>query len=289
MGYNLLLDTSFKNNNWKFINCKYENGYLISTNKVFGIEQDLILPDPTKLYFRINYKIENIEIKDVKIGIQTGKILHVDRKIPRINKNSIISVIDNVKQEKIKLHVIFESESEINKVYINNPILADLNLLNKSTLLKFTLNKLIKYREGYIYNNIYNYPEIKPDNPDFIQVINLENAKIGSIIKLKNKLELELSAKFIRNRYYLAKLDYEEINELGNIYFKYGTIISTKFEKEQCYILFRANDDTKLKLIIEPNDVLDYQINIKHIMIIDITTMKLLKADIPYLPFIGEQ
>ena len=87
----------------------------------------------------------------------------------------------------------------------------------------------------------------------------------------------------------LAKLDYEEINELGNIYFKYGTIISTKFEKEQCYILFRANDDTKLKLIIEPNDVLDYQINIKHIMIIDITTMKLLKADIPYLPFIGEQ
>ena len=60
-------------------------------------------------------------------------------------------------------------------------------------------------------------------------------------------------------------------------------------KKEQCYILFRANDDTKLKLIIEPNDVLDYQINIKHIMIIDITTMKLLKADIPYLPFIGEQ
>ena len=54
-------------------------------------------------------------------------------------------------------------------------------------------------------------------------------------------------------------------------------------------MLFRANDDTQLKLIIEPTDVLDYQINIKHIMIIDITTMKLLKADIPYLPFIGEQ
>ena len=40
MSYNLLFDTNFRNisERWKLINCKYENGYLISTNRIFSIE-----------------------------------------------------------------------------------------------------------------------------------------------------------------------------------------------------------------------------------------------------------
>ena len=51
MGYNVLFDTQFKNehHNWKYVNCSYKDGYLISRKKVFGIEQEIVLPDITKL------------------------------------------------------------------------------------------------------------------------------------------------------------------------------------------------------------------------------------------------
>ncbi len=285
MSYNLLLDTSFKNNNWKFINCEYKNGYLYSTESIFGIEQELILPDPTKLYFRCKYKIENIDIKEVKIGIQINDILYIDKKTPKLQKEQLISVIDDVKQEKIKLHIIFESTIKTNIVEIKEPLLVNLNLLHKSTSLKFILNNSLKYREGYHYKNIYNTLEIKPESQDFINYP-LEKAKTGSILKTKEKINIKINAKFNRGEYYLIKLDYKEINELGNIQFKYGSIASMQFGKEQIYIIIRAEDKNDLELIIEPNDILDYQINLKHIMIININKMKLLKSDVPYLPFI---
>ncbi|WP_300924530.1 hypothetical protein [uncultured Clostridium sp.] len=42
-------------------------------------------------------------------------------------------MIDIAKQNKIKLHIIFESDKDINRVLIQEPILVDLNHLNKST------------------------------------------------------------------------------------------------------------------------------------------------------------
>jgi hypothetical protein len=133
MSYNLLLDTEFKQNNWKFINCRLENGMLISTDKVFGIEQELTLPDPTKLYFKFTYTALNPSLKDIKIGIQTNDVIHVNKRFIRWNKTQNISVVENVEQENIKLHLIFESDTKVNKVCIKNPILMDLVQQGKST------------------------------------------------------------------------------------------------------------------------------------------------------------
>ena len=137
---------------------------------------------------------------------------------------------------------------------------------------------------GYTYSNVYKDSELKPDISDFSNV-ELKPAKIGSIIKTKENISIELNAKFIINNYYLVKLDFKEINRLGSTYFKYGVLKSSYIDNEQCYLIFKATND-KLILNIEGNDVLDYQVNLKHLMIIDITKMRLLKSDIPYLPFI---
>lgn len=284
MSYNLLIDTQFKINHWKFINCTYEDGILTSNRKVFGIEQELILPNPTKLYFRINYIVGNISIKDVKIGIQCGDTLHINRKYPKLRKPQYISVINDVEQEKIKLHVIFESDLDINTVQIENPILCDLNYLGKSTWLKWILDKTIKFRNGYIYSNLYETTEILPSTQDFKDV-DLIPAKVGSIIQTKENIKVKLNAKFIINHYYLIKLDYEEINKLGETFFNYNVIKSFDIDNKQCYIIFKANGDSPY-LNIQGNDVLDYQVNLKHLMIIDITNMRLLREDIPYLPFV---
>ena len=287
MSYNLLIDTQFKDNyNWKYINCKYEEGKLVSTNKVFGIMQELILPDPTKLYARITYKSLSPHIKDIKIGIQNKSTLNISTKIPRYNKEQKLSVISIAEQEKIQVHIIFESNIDINEVEIKEPILIDLNYMHKSTWLKLILDRTVHFIDGYSYTNEYPISEVKSTAEDFIDC-NLEAAKIGSIIKVDDKKEIELKAKFIINKYYLVKLDFEEINQLGDMYFKYGVLKSTKL-KDQLYLVFKAFDNNTLKLVLESTDVMPYKVNLKHILITNISHLKLLKTDIPYLPFIGD-
>lgn len=283
MSYNLLLFTNFESNGWTFVNCSLKNSILTSTNKVFGVYQDLILPDPTRLYFRATYKALN-KLKSIKIGIQNGPLLEANEAIPKLNKLQKLSVVDIAKQEKIRLHIIFESNEDINKVLIQEPLLVDLNRLRKSTWTKFLLDRTLSFRGGHSYINLYNENEISPSSEDFKEY-NLERAKIGSIIRVKEKTSIQINAKFIKDRYYIAKLDFEEINEFGNIYFKYGIIKSTKV-KDQIYIVFKANEDSKLELILDNSDVFDYLVNLKHIMVIDITKMKVMKDEIQYLPFI---
>ena len=285
MSYNLILNSSLEDTvNWKLINCNLDNNILTSNKKVFGIEQELILPDPTKVYFRVNYKVLN-PIKEIKIGIQNGNILGINKQTPKLNTFQKISLIDIAKQEKIKLHIIFESEEDVNRVLIQEPILVDLNHQKKSTWIKPILDRVIKYRSGYQYTNIYDNREITKGLEDFKE-INLEKAKVGSIISTKENIEINLNAKFIKEHYYLVKLDFEEINRFGNIYFKYGFIKSKREITDQIYLLFKGNERDNLKLIIESNDVFNYELNLKHLLIIDVTKMNLLKEDIPYLPFI---
>ena len=62
---------------------------------------------------------------------------------------------------------------------------------------------------------------------------------------------------------------------------------STDFNDEQCYLLFRVTGDRELSLNIEPDDVLPYQLNLKHLLLIDIDNQGVEAQDIPYLPFIG--
>lgn len=286
MNYNLLLNTSFeKQSHWKFINCRYENGYLISDKKVFGIEQELILPNTTKLYFRWNYKTQNVSVKDVKIGIQNGKTLNINRRVPKALKKQSISVIDVAKYEKVKLHLIFESTEDTNRVYIDSPILVDLNQVQKSTWIKWLLDKSIFFMNGYNYINEYKDSEITGRIKDF-QGIQAAQAKIGCIVETLDEINIPLSCDLIENNYYLVKLDYEQINKFGVTEFKYGELRSSSIDDEQIYLIFRANKNDYLSLNMRCNDVLSYKVNLKHILLINITKMKLQKSDIPYLPFV---
>lgn len=244
----------------------------------------MILPDPTKLYFRFNYLVTSKTIKEVKIGIQSKNLLDIDNKFPKYMKWECISVIDKPKQEKIKLHLIFESTEDVNEVFIKEPILVDLDCLHKSTWLKLILDRTINYLPGYSYNNEYKELELTETNTD-LTTLNKENGKVGLIIKENEKKEIELNAKFISNKYYLVKLDFEEINQLGNIYFKYGFLKSTRV-KDQIYLVFKAKENEVLKLIVEPNSELPYWLNIKHLMLIEITKLNLLKQDIINLPYV---
>lgn len=284
MSYNLLLDTEFKNNNWKFINCKFENGYLISSDNIFGIYQELILPDPTKLYFRCKYQTNNISIKTIKIGIQNKDILFTEQKQVKFKKKQKLSLIDYAKQEKIKIHIIFESNTKINKVLIEEPLLVNLDFLNKSFWLKSILDKTLKFYNGYSYKNLYCENEITINNPDFNQ-LNIEQAKIGIINTIKETEKIQIKSKFIKDKYYLVKLDFEEINKYGNIYFNYGCLKS-ETNNEQLYFIFKAIPNEQLFLNINNKEKFNYLINIKHLMILDITNLKLIKEDIPYLPYI---
>lgn len=284
MAHNLLLDTDFNHQRWKFNKCKYIDGCIISEYKVFGIEQELTLPDITKLYFRCSYLIIDDSIKEVKIAIQNGNILNIDRRFPKTNKWNTISVIDKSMQEKIKVHVIFESSKDVNKVFIKEPILVDLNAENKSTWLKIILDRTIKYQPGYTYSNMYKQTLLTLDNNDFNNCIK-EKAKIGLMINECENKNILLDAKFIVNRYYLAKLDFEEVNQYGEIYFKYGALISNKVN-EQLYLLFKGKVNEQLYLNIDVKEALPYKLNIKNLMIIDITDLKLLKSDVINLPYI---
>lgn len=287
MSYNLIINSDFKTNtNWKFNNCYYKDNSIISTNKIFGIEQELILTKKTKLYLRTLYKSLSQNIYDVMIGIQNGDILTIDRKIPKYNHQQSISVVDNATSEKIKIQIIFQSLEKDNIVEIKEPILVDLKELKRSTWLKLILDRSIKYLPGYTYTNIYPESEIKPNLLDF-KDLNLLPAKTGSIFRSTENKKIAINAKFIDKNYYLVKLDLNEINKLGNIYFQYGVIKSIKADN-QIFITFRATKDITLYLVIEPTDVLDYRINLKHLLITNITKMNLQKEDIMTLPYIGE-
>lgn len=286
MAFNLLIGSNFNTlDRWKFINCEYKNGYIISNKKLFGIEQELILPDITKLYFRTKYFTDNDKIETITIGIQNGKLLEVNKKKVTLNKEALISTVVEAKQEKIKVHIIFESKEEINKIKIIEPFLLDLNSIHKSTWLKWVLDKTVDYLKGYEYKNEYQTSEINTSAYDF-KDIKLEKAKIGSIISTLQNIKININAKLLEGHYYLIKLDYKNINDLGKIYFQYGISKSLQWNDEQIYLVFKANNTLQLTLNMENTQVLPYQINLKHILLVDMTYLNLMQEDIGYLPFI---
>lgn len=284
MSYNLLLNTNFKDTvNWTLVNCTFDNGILTSTNKVFGIYQELILPKETSLYFSMIYKSFS-KLKEVKIGVQENGKLEVNTQIPKLNKQQKISIVETIKNTKIKLHIIFESDYDINRVLIKEPLLVDLVHSNKSTWTKYLLDYTLKYRSGYQYLNEYVNGELT-EKLQNIENINVTKAKTGVILKTKENLDIEFNNNFIKNHFYLVKLDYENINDFGKIYFKYGVLKSYN-TNNQVYLIFKGNENIKLHLNIDFDDVIEYKTNLKHILISDITNINLLQEDIEYLPFI---
>lgn len=146
------------------------------------------------------------------------------------------------------------------------------------------LDYTLKYRSGYQYLNEYVNGELT-EKLQNIENINVTKAKTGVILKTKENLDIEFNNNFIKNHFYLVKLDYENINDFGKIYFKYGVLKSYN-TNNQVYLIFKSNENIKLHLNIDFDDVIEYKTNLKHILISDITNINLLQEDIEYLPFI---
>lgn len=282
--YNKLLDTRFENNIWKFNNCYYKDGYLISSNNIFGIEQEITLYELNKLYARFEFNVDNFAVKKATIGIQANKVLYGDFKKCKVKSWQSISVVHKPTTNKVKIHLIFESENKINKVYVKNPILVDIDKPNKSHVLKFMLDKYIYFKHGYTYSNLYNVSEILPESPDFVDY-NLEKAKYGSIIKTLEDISIKIDTSELKlGRYYLAKLSFTEVNDIGSICFRYNKTFSTKINN-QIYIMFKKSNDD-LFLDIKANNILEYIVNIKNLLLIDLSSINLLEEDIPYLTYV---
>lgn len=282
MSYNLLFDTQFNNVevNWKCVNCSFENGKFISTNKVFGIWQEIIVPNLTTLYFRCNYSLTTKGNTKLYLGIQNGDSLSVNITYPKNNVKKSISIVETNTQESIKVHISVESTENYNELVVTEPLLCDLERFSKSTYLKPILDKSIKYRIGYKYSNLLGYNELKPD------LLGLENAKVGSIFNSLTPIDILIDAKLEKGKSYLLKMDYVPINDLGYMYFSYGGIKSKTFENEQIYLLFRVTMELPLYLHIVPTSVLPYQVNLRHILLTETTSGEIGIDDIPYLPFI---
>lgn len=172
MSYNILLDTNFQKieKRWKLNNCEYKDGYLIGKSKIYSIEQSITLPDPTKLYFGLDYICLDPNIKNIWIGIQSNNSLEANKKIVKLHKRVRFSIIDDVKVETINVMFIVEAKTNDTKIYIDSPLLIDLNYLHKGYWSKYFLDKFLHYKNGYCYSNLYHENEITLDNEDFYSV-----------------------------------------------------------------------------------------------------------------------
>lgn len=290
MSYNLLLDTNFRSidKHWKLTNCEYKDGFLVGNSTTYSIEQEIVLPDPTKLYFSFDYLCFDSNIKYVYCGIyhETG-CLEATRKKPRIRKRKRVSVVDQLVTEKVKVMFIVEAKTADTRICIDSPLLVDLTYQSKDGWPKYLLNTILDYRKGYDYTNLYGVSEIPLDSIDFSSPFTqTEEGTVGILAKVTENDWFKISYDFDPGKTYLVKLDYQEINNYGDTYLQYGEIVSVDIDKEQLYILFRADSQNEVKLHMKNAEKLPYLLNLKHIMIIDVTNLKIDEDDIKHLPFI---
>lgn len=170
MSYNLLLDTNFNSisKHWKLTNCEYKDGYLVGNSTIYSIEQEIILPDPTKLYFSMDYICFDSNIKSLYCGIfSENGVLETNKKKPRFRKRKRISVVDKLLTEKVKVMFIVEAKTEDTRIYIDSPLLVDLIYQRKDSWPRWMLNSILDYRYGYDYTNLYPVSEIPLETEDF--------------------------------------------------------------------------------------------------------------------------
>ena len=278
MNYNKLLDTNFKGLNWKFINCEHIDGYLLSNDKIFGITQELTLHELNKLYFRIKYKTDNYGIKQLSAGIHIGETLEGDIQKCAVKKWKTLSTIVLPNSNKIKVTIIFESEVKINKVYIKELLLVDLKAINKENWLKHFLDSTLYFKHGYYFKNMLYLSDLKLEDTETIV------AKQGFVISTLEPLETIIDLNLTNNRIYLIKINYVEGNDVGKTFLKYGNKYSDNTDN-QAFMVFRYKDSLKMTLNIIPNNIINYIVNIRNILLIDVTDLNLDAEDIPYLPY----
>ena len=236
----------------------------------------------------MDYICFDTNIKSIYCGIQTGDILEATKKKPKLNKRKRISVVNKTSEEKIKVIFICESKSENSKIYIDSPLLVDLSRQNKDWWPKWSLDRSLDFRYGYAYNNLYEQgSEIKVENSDFTSpYTKTEAGNVGILATITESDWFKINHTFEQDHFYLVKLDFEQINTYGELYMFYGGVTSQYIDDEQLYLIFKANPSDELKIKFTNKEKLPYLVNLKHILLIDLTNLKIEEDDIKHLPFI---
>ena len=96
-----------------------------------------------------------------------------------------------------------------------------------------------------------------------------------------------IDAELIPDTHYLLKLDYEQLNTYGSISAEYGEYQSIEVNSDQLYLVFKANTEHNLKVIVNNPEALPYLLNLKHLLLVNLDSdLKIDADDIPHLPFI---
>ena len=91
----------------------------------------------------------------------------------------------------------------------------------------------LDYRVGYDYENIYKEAEITLQNKDFTSPYSkLEKAHDGVLLTCTESDWFPITCDFTPDRYYLIKLDYNELNKYGQVYIEANGITSEKVTEE---------------------------------------------------------
>lgn len=290
MSYNLLLDTNFNKTcrQWKLTNCEYKDGYLIAKDNVYSIEQRIVLPNPTKLFFSMDYIAFDKNIKKIYVGIQCQDTLHCNLKRAKFNKSVRQSVVYPIDCEEIVVKFIVEAKTKDTKIYINRPMLIDLSEQGKELWSKWILDRTIDYRYGFDYDNLYCQSEITLDNQDFSSpYTTIEKANVGVIATITESDWFNISIPMEKGRWYLVKVDLEQINQFGDVYLQYGEKTSEYVGcGDQLFIHFVCDGNHNVKVHLKNQEQLAYLVNFKRVLAIDMTNKVIEEKDVPHLPFI---
>lgn len=189
---------------WKLINCDTIADRHISGSGIFGLQKELILKNPQKVYLRASVEIKGIA--RVTVGIVDGDTAYSHTKAVRSGKSKSISVIHNCKKKEIKAIIIIESYEKKQEVCINDIIIETIGMSGVS---KFTLDK-IAYKEN-----------------------DIENLYCGSIGKISTttKKRQEVDCNLQNGERYLFKVLYDEITDCGTFELDCGN--SKEHQKKQ--------------------------------------------------------
>lgn len=308
---NLLVNTAFDNyqKSWVVKNgtLKKQGKSLIiqSTSRLFGITQDFLIFNSTRLYFGLKVKIKR-PVSKISVGIKCGTELHIcEYKSLITNKWQVLSVmadidVDTFDLTKYSVYLLSEALYNASEIEIKEPMLFDAKATGHYYSLKSSLDE-IPYIDGITYKREINncifsghsfvgkYWGVKKQPVDDI----LWDGKNGLTFTISREGSVYQQLPLFNGHQYLIKIAYERINGKGDCRlfvndrgFKFDSVASG-----QVIVKFEAKPDNSIKLIFTNVDgVVPMVCYIRDIMMIDLTVQGLTKLkddDIQRLPYLA--
>lgn len=295
-GYkNFLVDTNFryykkswqiKNTNVKLLDKGIE---LSSNNKTFVLSQGFLsLTKSGRYYFRVEYLAKS-RIKKLYVGIKVNGLMKVNYCTPIINLRDTLGLIVDVDQENLysgsfEIYIIVESKYNNNIIQLRNPMMFELNDINRRFDTIEDLNKL-KYKPGYCYTNVLPNHDFRKESIDnkYWEKVSIYNDNglswdnhNGLLVSCPKELYLRQNLSLLSSHKYLLKILYRNLNGIGDSFIKLDNVNIDLVEESQLtqhwFIIEPKNSKTYIKLGFKNSAEIPMSYYLKNIMLIDLTT-----------------